>query len=116
MKPFADEDSHTEHDDLDSYLEAHAGFHHAVASLAGNRVLALSLETYGQIVAHHVAVVDDPRKLNDVLIDDHLHIAKVVIAGHPRKASELMEEHLRGGSGVLRERLNNSLDSSVEWL
>lgn len=116
MKPFADEDSHTEHDDLDSYLEAHAGFHHAVASLAGNRVLALSLETYGQIVAHHVAVVDDPRKLNDVLFDDHLHIAKGVIAGHPRKASELMEEHLRGVVAYCRERLNNSLDSSVEWL
>lgn len=116
MKPFIEDDEHVEHDDLHAYLEAHAGFHRAVARLAGNRVLALSLESYGQIVAHHVAVTDDPRQLGEVLFDDHLNIAKAVGAGHSRRARELMEEHLRGVAAYCRERLGSSLESQVEWL
>ncbi|WP_232622193.1 FadR/GntR family transcriptional regulator [Rhodococcus rhodochrous] len=116
MEPFVEDGEHQHHDDLAVYLEAHAGFHHAVAGLAGNRVLALSLETYGQIVAHHVAVLDDPRELSNVLFDDHRNIAKAVGAGHSRQARELMENHLRGVAAYCRERLNSALDSPVEWL
>jgi GntR family transcriptional repressor for pyruvate dehydrogenase complex len=101
---------------LGSYLEEHAGFHRAVADLAGNRVLALSLQTYGQIVTHHVAVLDDPRKLRGVLTDDHLHIAKAVSSGRPRRARELMEMHLRGVVDYCRSRLAVPLDAPIEWL
>ncbi len=116
MSRFVVDGAHVEPESLDSYLEAHAGFHHAVAKLSGNRVLALSLEAYGQIVAHHVAMVDDPRKLNDVLLDDHQHVAKAVSAGHSRRARELMEEHLRRVVEYCSERLNGTLESAVEWL
>lgn len=115
MQPFIAVHGH-EQDGLGEYLQEHAGFHHAVAQLTGNRVLALSLETYGQIVAHHVAVRDDPRNLRDVLIDDHLHIAQSVAAGHPRRSRELMEGHLRGVVEYCRERMGTSLDAAVEWL
>lgn len=115
MEPFLHEHDHTP-DGLGSYLERHAGFHHAVAGLAGNRVLALSLQTYGQIVAHHVAVLADPRLLRDVLVDDHLHIAKAVMLGRPRQARDLMGSHLRGVAAYCRDRLGIPLDSPVEWL
>jgi len=115
MEPFQHE-----HDDtpegLGTYLERHAGFHHAVAGLAGNRVLALSLQTYGRIVAHHVAVLADPRQLRDVLVDDHLHIAKAITLGRPRQARELMTTHLGGVVEYCRARLTVPLDSPVEWL
>ncbi|WP_245545844.1 FadR/GntR family transcriptional regulator [Nocardia higoensis] len=115
MEPFLHE-----HDDtpegLGTYLERHAGFHGSVAGLASNRVLALSLQTYGQIVAHHVAVLADPRQLRDVLVDDHRHIAKAIALGRPRQARELMTAHLRGVVEYCRERLTVPLDSPIEWL
>lgn len=115
MEPFLQQHEHSE-ERLGPYLEEHAGFHHAVATLAGNRVLSLSLETYGQIVTHHVAVLDDPRKLRAVLTDDHQHIAKAVVAGRCRRARELMENHLRGVVDYCRSRLAVPLNSPVEWL
>ncbi|WP_235747013.1 FadR/GntR family transcriptional regulator [Nocardia coffeae] len=119
MEPFVhahDESEDGAPDALGDYLERHAGFHHAVAGLAGNRVLALSLETYGQIVAHHVAVLDDPRALRDVLIDDHLQIASSIASGHPRRARELMWQHLGGVVEYCREHLSVPLESPIEWL
>jgi GntR family transcriptional repressor for pyruvate dehydrogenase complex len=116
MEPFTDGHPHESGGALDGYLEEHAGFHRAVASLVCNRVLELSLESYGQIVAHHVAMVDDPRTLRDVLVDDHHGIASAVTAGHPKRSRDLMEEHLRGVVDYCRERLGGSLDTAVEWL
>ncbi|MCZ4589256.1 GntR family transcriptional regulator (plasmid) [Rhodococcus opacus] len=116
MAPFMDGHHHESDELLEGYLEEHAGFHGAVASLVRNRVLELSLESYGQIVAHHVAMVDDPRTLRSVLVDDHHKIARAVAAGQPKRARDLMEEHLRGVVDYCRDRLGGSLDSAIEWL
>ncbi|MFF0816895.1 FadR/GntR family transcriptional regulator [Rhodococcus sp. NPDC003318] len=115
MEPFLSAPDH-DVDGLGPYVEEHAGFHHALAELAGNRVLALSLETYGQIVTHHVAVVDDPRNLRDVLTHDHRNIAAAVAEGRRRRARSLMEAHLGGVVDYCRSRLSASLDSPIEWL
>ncbi|MGV0835113.1 TIGR03619 family F420-dependent LLM class oxidoreductase [Mycolicibacterium thermoresistibile] len=103
-------------EDLAPYLEGHTAFHRAVADLSNNRVLALSLQTYGQIVAHHVAVLSDPRSLRDVLVDEHRHIAEAVIAGHARRARTLMESHLEGVTAYVREHIAVPLDEPIEWL
>ena len=47
------------------------GFHAAMAALAGNRVLELTMQTFGQIVSHHLATVDDPREIREMLAADH---------------------------------------------
>lgn len=101
---------------LAPYLEGHTAFHRAVADLSNNRVLALSLQTYGQIVSHHVAVLSDPRSLRDVLVDEHRHIAEAVISGHARRARALMRSHLEGVTAFVRENIPVPLDQPIEWL
>ena len=41
-----------------------------MAALAGNRVLELTMQTFGQIVSHHLATVDD-REIREMLAADH---------------------------------------------
>jgi DNA-binding FadR family transcriptional regulator len=103
-------------DDLERFVEAHAGFHGAIASLVGNRVLELTLQTYGQIVSHHLATVQDPRDIRQMLADDHRELARAVAAGHPRRARELMDAHIAGVAAHNREQLGDRVDDFIEWL
>ena len=117
MAPYLSSDAPgTGEDELERFVEAHAGFHGAVASLVDNRVLELTLQTYGQIVSHHLATVQDPRDIRQMLADDHRELARAVAAGHPRRARDLMEAHIAGVAGHNRERLGDRVDDFIEWL
>lgn len=85
------------HGDEDSkaFFEAHANFHAAVASLAGNRVLQLAFQTSGAIVSHHVLITADPRDLREVIDRDHELVARAIMSGHVRKAAAQMAQHIR---------------------
>lgn len=108
--PGADEE------DLERFVEEHARFHAALASLVRNRVLELTLQTYGQIVSHHVATIDDPRELRQLIADDHHGLAQAIAAGHPKRARQLMEAHISGVATYNRDRLGTQLDELIEWL
>ena len=75
MAPYLDVGEPTP-EDSDSLVHDHIAFHAAVASLAGNRVLEIALQTMGQIVSHHFVITDDPRQLRSMIQDDHHQLAR----------------------------------------
>ena len=115
MGPYATPHDPDQHDTAEDYLLGHGRFHRAVASLAGNRVLELSLQTYGQIVSHHVMIVDDPRHLGPQLADEHHEIAAAVVAGHPRRARRLMESHIESVIAYSERRFGDRVDDLIDW-
>lgn len=115
MAPYLD-GSHGQEEDLARFVEDHEGFHGAVASLAGNRVLELSLRAFGQLVAHHVATVGDPRSMGETLTHDHGRIAASIADGYHRGAEELMAAHLRDVCDLNRSMLGELVRGKVEWL
>lgn len=116
MAPYLEHDAaHKAPEELEKFVQEHAGFHAAVGSLVRNRVLELTLQTVGQIVSHHVAYVDDPRMMRDLIADGHLKLAKEIVAGHPNQARILMEDHVREIGTYGRERLGAKMDDLIEW-
>jgi DNA-binding FadR family transcriptional regulator len=107
MEPFLDDD-HSE-PDLEHYMVHHAGFHSAVARLAGNRVLQITLHSVGLLVArHYVALAErvsltlaSARQSRPFVEHDHVTIARAICAGSHRRARTLMEDHVRHIVAVL---------------
>jgi DNA-binding FadR family transcriptional regulator len=79
-------------------------------------VLQLTLQTYGQIVSHHLATLDDPRDIRDMLAEDHRGLARAVASGHAKRARQLMEAHIDGVATYNRKRLGSRVDDFIEWL
>jgi DNA-binding FadR family transcriptional regulator len=79
-------------------------------------VLELTMQTFGQIVSHHLATVDDPREIREMLAADHDALARAVAAGHPQQARKLMQAHIAGVAAYNRERLGDRVDDFIEWL
>ncbi|MGY1739423.1 MULTISPECIES: FadR/GntR family transcriptional regulator [unclassified Blastococcus] len=100
---------------LDEFVGMHSSFHGILAQLAGNRVLELTLQSYGLVVSHHAARVNDPRHLSHVLSEDHFAIAQAVIAGQPKKARDAMQRHIEAVIADTRERLGDRVNDPVEW-
>ena len=116
MAPYLEGDGgYTAPDELEKFVDTHARFHHAIAALVNNRVIELTFQTMGAIVTHHVAVVDDPRLLRDLIADDHLKLAKAITAGHAQRARTVMEQHILGISHISAERLGGKMDELIEW-
>ncbi len=117
MAPYIDADAHAEDDEsMATFMLARTGFHDDVGVLGRNRVLDLTLTSFGQIVTYHAGVVDDPRLLRARLDDDHRNIAKAIAAGHNRVAGRLMEAHIAAVLEYFREHFHGRLDDAVEWL
>lgn len=116
MAPYVEQNGRYEApEDLERFVQEHAGFHAAIASLVRNRVLELSLQTMGQIVSHHVAFTDDPRTMRDTIAEGHLKVAKEILAGHGRAARSAMEMHVREVGVYNRERLGAKMNDFIEW-
>jgi len=115
MAPCLHRQGHTP-ERLDEFVQQHTEFHGAIGSLVNNRVLELSMRVYGQIVSHHVAVVNDPRGLRDQIADDHDAIADAIIAGHHRRARELMARHIRNVEQFNRDQMGEKVNDFIEWL
>jgi DNA-binding FadR family transcriptional regulator len=115
MDPFIVDDHAEDQQQIDSFVQSHASFHAAIASLAQNRVLELSLQTFGQIMSHHAAVTDDPRALRTIIVHDHHLLAKAISAGHAKRARLLMEDHLASVAAYTTERVGPKIDDFIEW-
>jgi DNA-binding FadR family transcriptional regulator len=120
MEPYltghAGEQAESSETEVDEFFALHSGFHIKLGVLTGNRVLELTLRTYGTIVSHHTVSVDDPRRLGQVLVDDHRSIAAAVAAGHVRKARSEMQRHIETVVADIREHLGDKVHDYVEWL
>jgi DNA-binding FadR family transcriptional regulator len=98
-----------------TFLTTHATFHSAVASLARNLVLQLSLQTMGQIVTHHIAVNQDPRAIRQTIEEDHRSLARAIIAGHAQQARSLMEHHIDAITRYHRDVNASRMSDFIEW-
>jgi DNA-binding FadR family transcriptional regulator len=114
LKPLVDHDGDDE-TDVESFVVMHTNFHAAVASLAGNRVLELTLQTMGRIVTHHIVVNADPRDARSTIAHDHRDIARAVISGHAHKARDLMGEHVHAVAEVYRSQIGDQMGDLIEW-
>jgi GntR family transcriptional repressor for pyruvate dehydrogenase complex len=115
MKPYLTDDPHDETMAIEEFVQVHAGFHGAVASLVSNRVLELTLQTMGQIVTHHSVVMGDPRDVRSIIEDDHHQLARAVASGHPHRARTLMEDHINGIIEAQFSAGDYQLDDFIEW-
>jgi DNA-binding FadR family transcriptional regulator len=121
MTPFLSE-SYDE-PDLAHYIDHHAGFHAAVAMLARNRVLQITMQSLGLLAGrHYVALaerkaltLDAARQSRVFVEDDHHAIAAAIIAGQPHRARDLMVAHSERVISVL---LADGIDPDavVEWV
>ena len=85
-------------------------FHNEIASLASNRVLAMTLQAIAHISAHHVASTQDYIAHRDHNVDEeHQEIGRAIAHGSPRRARELMESHMRSA-------LADPPDQVISWL
>jgi GntR family transcriptional regulator, transcriptional repressor for pyruvate dehydrogenase complex len=114
MQPFVVDEEHPDLD-IDEFAQHHARFHGVVASLVGNRVLELNLQTMGQIVTHHSVVTGDPRHVRDHIEADHHELARAIAAGQARRARTLMEAHIERIATYQGMWANDQLDDYIEW-
>jgi DNA-binding FadR family transcriptional regulator len=103
-------------DEMEMFVDGHGDFHNSVAALGGNRVLHISFRAFGQLVAHHVATLGDPRSISAALESDHAQLASLIIAGRGRDAGVAMGEHLGTVATVTRDLLGDSFHRRIEWL
>lgn len=101
---------------IDTFMTMHTGFHDALGVLGNNRVLHLSLASFGQIVSYQAGVIDDPRLLRRLIHDDHGKLARAVAAGHHRTAQALMRAHIDGVWSYFGQFLPGGSDQPVRWL
>ena len=114
LRPYLQPDERDD-ESLEDFVIRHGSFHTAVASLARNRVLQLSLMSIGQIITHHVAVNADPRTARPTIEHDHTEIAKAIIAGRRRRARETMEAHITAITELYRTELGPQMSDIIEW-
>ncbi len=114
MAPYVD-DGDDAADEIERPLHEHIAFHNAVASLAQNRVLEITLQTMGQIVSHHFVATDDPRELQSMIHADHRRLARVISTGDAVEARALMNAHTRRMADVAGKNLGTLSDDFMEW-
>ncbi len=103
-------------DSVEEFVIHHTAFHSALGTLAGNRVMQLSLMSIGQIVTHHVVITADPRSVRTMIHDDHHAIVEAVVAGKPIKARDEMHAHLHRVAEYFETNSDESvLDKLIEW-
>jgi GntR family transcriptional repressor for pyruvate dehydrogenase complex len=115
LEPLVDDGVVPDETDLERFVLTHTNFHATVASLAGNRVLELSLQTMGSIVTHHVVVNADPRDAGAAIVHDHHEIAKAIVAGHARRAADLAAAHVHSIAEVYRSQIGDQMGDLIEW-
>ena len=116
MAPYLADAANDATGEVEEFLEHHVGFHAVIGSLANNHVLELTMQVYGKIVSHHVAIVNDPRTLREAIVDDHNRIAQAIAAGHHNRARDLMDSHIRAVADFTTDALGERADDYIEWL
>ena len=90
-------------------------FHDRVAQLAGNPVLALLLQSVGNIVTEHVLSVTERGHLEDHIVHDHSLLAQAIIAGKVDKAGELMSAHVKHVAEDFKAYWPRKVGEKIQW-
>lgn len=97
---------------VEAYNSHHTRPHAVIASLAGNRILALTMQSVGQIVTHHVAV--------SYRICTHASSAstspsRALASGRVASATARMTEHISGLADLFRDETADRVADLIEW-
>lgn len=116
MEPYLAHDAApTDSDELAAFVLQQAKFHGQIARLAQNKVLEISLQVFGQIVSHHMAIEDDPRGLHLEIAHDHERLARAIIAGQANKARSIMIEHIESVAAYSASHMGTRVRDNIEW-
>jgi DNA-binding FadR family transcriptional regulator len=116
LAPYRNGGDEPDEDSVEEFVIRHTAFHTALGTLAGNRVMQLSLMSIGQIVTHHVVITADPRSARTMIDHDHHRIADAVVAGKPIKARDEMQAHLGRIAEYFEANSKESvIDKLIEW-
>jgi DNA-binding FadR family transcriptional regulator len=100
--------------ETDLYATLHTSFHAAAASLANNRVLEITYQTFECVMTTHaVLALDALWEFSEQIEDEHIEIARAIVKGQPRKTRELMQDHTRRVVDIFGKRL--SVDQVIDW-
>lgn len=117
MEPYLVHDAApTEDEELAAFVLQQANFHGDIARLARNRVLEITLQVFGQIVSHHMALEDDPRGLHQEIAHDHQRLAKAIITGQATRARNIMVEHIEAVAAYSSRTMGTRVHDYIEWL
>lgn len=103
------------HDEQSPVIDQ-ADFHAALAGLANNRVLEISMQIFGQIVTYHAVQAGDADTGRSAVFHDHADVARAVRAGHPQRARQVMQEHVDRVIQHLEKFPETSGERIVTWL
>jgi GntR family transcriptional repressor for pyruvate dehydrogenase complex len=99
----------------DRFMSRSNGFHAAISTLSGNRVLTMILQSLSHIVVEHIVRDLDPLSERQEISDDHIAIGQAMIDGRATRAERLMTEHIEHLVTYYRERFPDKVDEYVQW-
>jgi DNA-binding FadR family transcriptional regulator len=101
--------------DRNRFISRGNGFHAAISTLSGNRVLTMILQALSHIVVEHIVRDLDPLTEREEISDDHVAIAHAVIDGRATRAQRLMTEHIEHLVSYYRLHFPDKVDEYVQW-
>ena len=99
----------------DRFMSRSNGFHAAISTLGGNRVLTMILQSLSHIIVEHIVRDLDPLSERQEISDDHVAIGQAIIDGRGSRAERLMAEHIGHLVSYYRERFPEKMDEYVQW-
>ena len=102
-------------EDGHGYMAANAAFHDAIARLADNRAMYLSLRGNHWITSILFAEVVLVAEVQEEVLDAHKHIVKAITDGSPGRAESLMRKHLELSLQYCERKFGTMIDQPVRW-
>jgi DNA-binding FadR family transcriptional regulator len=99
----------------EQFMSRSNGFHAAICTMSGNRVLTMILQAISHIVVEHIVRDLDPLAERQEISDDHVVIARAMIDGRAARAQRLMAEHIEHLVTYYRQHFPDKVDEYVQW-
>lgn len=101
--------------DRDRFMSRSKGFHSVIATMGGNRILTLILQSIAHIVTDHIVRDVDPMSERAEISDDHVAIGRAMIDGRATRAQRLMAEHIEHLVEHYRKNFPDKVEEYVQW-
>ena len=101
--------------DREQFMSRSNGFHAAICTMTGNRVLTMIMQALSHIVVEHIVRDLDPLAERQEISDDHVAIAQAMVDGRATRAQRLMSEHIEHLISYYREHFPDKVEEYVQW-
>jgi GntR family transcriptional repressor for pyruvate dehydrogenase complex len=97
------------------YLAVATGFHDAITSASGNKVLDLLARSLKEIYVDRVGDVIYRPAERQKLLQDHELVADAILSGDGDKAEALMRDHMVEYVEIFEQRFPGLMDETIDW-